>query len=82
MGESRLSSVSQADSLEKIGEFWDTHDFTEFDSPDVPDVEFEVPCAVPVEVNLLTQVEEQARLRFILCLVGCAHPGQNEAAGE
>jgi len=29
MAENRLSSISKADSDEKIGEFWDTHDFTE-----------------------------------------------------
>ena len=32
------------DTSEKIGEFWDTHDFTDFDNPDLPDVEFEVTC--------------------------------------
>lgn len=30
MGENRLSNVSKADSDEKIGEFWSSHDFTEF----------------------------------------------------
>lgn len=38
MAENNLSSISQADTLEKMGEFWDTHDFTEFDT-DVPDIE-------------------------------------------
>jgi hypothetical protein len=60
-----LSSVSQAGSPERIGEFWDMHDFTEFDGPDVPDAEFEVSCGVPVEVDLLMQVEKQARLRGV-----------------
>ncbi len=38
MGESKLSSVSRADSIEKMGEFWDQHDFTDFDDPAAPDV--------------------------------------------
>jgi hypothetical protein len=41
------SSISQADTLEAIGEFWDTHDFTEFDDPNLPDAEFSVACALP-----------------------------------
>lgn len=41
MEENKLSGISKADSDEKIGESWDTHDFTEFDS-DAPDAEFEV----------------------------------------
>ena len=59
------SSVSQAQTLEQMGEFWDTHDFTEFDNPDAPDVECTVSCAVPIEVSLLSAVEKQAHLRGI-----------------
>ena len=40
MNKKRLSSISKADTLEKIGEFWDTHDFTDFDA-DMPDVVFD-----------------------------------------
>ncbi len=47
-----------------MGEFWDTHDFTEFDS-DTPDVKFEVTCAVPVEIDLLAQIEKQAHQRGV-----------------
>ncbi|HWP55993.1 MAG TPA: hypothetical protein VN476_17815 [Pyrinomonadaceae bacterium] len=36
-----MSSISKAEADEKIGEFWDTHDFTEFDT-DAPDAQFEV----------------------------------------
>jgi len=64
MDASRLSSISKADSLEKMGEFWDTHDFTDFDT-DAPDVEFEISSAVPIEPELLSAVERQARLRGI-----------------
>ncbi|MBM3144128.1 MAG: hypothetical protein FJ010_03985 [Chloroflexi bacterium] len=58
------SSISQASNLEEMGEFWDTHDFTEYDS-DVPDVGFEIMCAVPIEVELLNSLEKQANLRGI-----------------
>ncbi|MCP4398520.1 MAG: hypothetical protein GY801_14640 [bacterium] len=65
MDEHNVSSISHADTLEKMGEFWDTHDFTDFDTPDAPDVEFTVSCAVPVELELLSSVEKQARRRGV-----------------
>ena len=65
MEKNKLSSVSKADTLEKMGEFWDTHDFTDFDDPNVADVEFDVSCAVPIELELLPLVEKQAKLRGI-----------------
>jgi hypothetical protein len=65
MDENRLSSISKADSLEKMGEFWDTHDFTDFDDPNAPDVEFTITCAVPIEIDLLSLVEKQARRRGV-----------------
>jgi len=46
MEENRLSSISKADSDEKIGDFWDNHDFAEFDT-DAPDAQFEVLSTVP-----------------------------------
>lgn len=65
MEKNKLSSISKADTLEKIGEFWDTHDFTEFDNPDAPDVEFEISCAVPIELALFSLVERQAKIRGV-----------------
>jgi hypothetical protein len=59
-----LSSISKADTLEKVGEFWDNHDFTDFDT-NAPDVEFKISCAIPIELDLLTSVEQQARKRGI-----------------
>jgi len=59
------SSVSKANSLKKLGEFWDKHDFTEFDDPNAPDVEFHVSVAVPIEPDLLSDIEELAHLRGI-----------------
>ena len=64
MDANRLSSISKADTLEKMGEFWDTHDFTDFDT-DAPDVDFQITCAIPIEVSLFTQVEQQARRRGV-----------------
>ena len=65
MAKNELSSVSRADSHESIGEFWDRHDFTDYDDPEAADVEFTVRCAVPLEPDLLTEVEEQARRRGV-----------------
>ncbi len=65
MDANRLSSISRVDSLEKMGAFWDTHDFTDFDNPDAPDVEFTITCAVPIELDLLSSVEKQARRRGV-----------------
>jgi len=64
MDADRSSSISKADTTEKMGEFWDTHDFTDFDT-DAPDVEFKVSCAVPVELDLFSLVEKQARRRGV-----------------
>ena len=65
MGVNKVSSISQADTLEKMGEFWDSHDFTDFDNLETPDVEFQIACAVPIELDLLAAVEQQARLRGV-----------------
>jgi len=64
MDENRLSSTSKANSDESIGEFWDTHDFTEFDS-DGPDADFNLISAVPVQLELLREIEEEAAKRGI-----------------
>lgn len=64
MEENRLSSISKADSDEKIGEFWDTHDFTEFDT-DAPDADFEVISTVPIQLELLTDIEKRADKRGV-----------------
>ena len=56
------SSISKASSYEEMGEFWDTHDFTEFDT-DTPDVQFDISCAVPIDPDLLSAVEKQAHKR-------------------
>ncbi|MBA2593382.1 MAG: BrnA antitoxin family protein [Pseudomonadota bacterium] len=64
MDENKLSSISKADTDDKIGEFWDNHDFTDFDTA-APDVKFEVTCAVPIEVELFSEIEKQAHKRGV-----------------
>ncbi len=59
------SSVSRADSPEKIGEFWDKHDFTEFDDPNAADAKFHVTAAIPIEPDLLSDIEELAHRRGV-----------------
>ena len=59
MAENRLSSISKSDSDEKIGEFWDRHDFTDFDT-NAPDAEFEIISTVPVQLELLNEIEAHA----------------------
>ena len=44
------SSISNAGTLEEMGEFWDTHDFTDFDT-DRPDVEFTIAPTVSIETE-------------------------------
>ena len=64
MAENNIGRISQAESLEKMGEFWDTHEFTAFDT-DAPDVEFTISTMISIEPDLLAAVEDQARLRGI-----------------
>ena len=59
------SSVSKTDSPEKMGEFWDKHDFTEFDDSTALNINFHVSVAVPVEPDLLSDLEELAHLRGV-----------------
>jgi hypothetical protein len=59
------SSISKTKSVEKMGEFWDKHDFTEFDDPKAPDVNFDISAAIPIEPDLLSDIEELAHQRGI-----------------
>ncbi|HRI55676.1 MAG TPA: CopG family antitoxin [Anaerolineae bacterium] len=65
MDAKKVSSVSQADSYEAIGKFWNDHDFTDFDDLHEPDVDFEITCAVPIDIELLTAIESQAHKRGV-----------------
>jgi len=59
MDEKNKSSISKTNRIDEIGDFWDTHDFTEYDSS-ADDVIFEVACAVPIELELFTSIEKFA----------------------
>ena len=59
------SSVSKSVSDQKMGEFWDKHDFTEVDDPNAPDVEFHITAAIPIEPDLLADIEALAHLRGV-----------------
>ena len=48
-----------------MGEFWYKHDFTEFDDPNAPDVEFNITVAISIEPDLLSDIEELAHMRGI-----------------
>lgn len=61
----KKSSISKANSPEKMGKFWDKHDFTEFDDPNAPYVETQVSVAIPIEPDLLSDIEELAHQRGI-----------------
>jgi hypothetical protein len=64
MDANKHSSISNATNLEEIGAFWDTHDFTDYDT-DAPDVTFNVTRTVTIEADLLTALEQQAHLRGV-----------------
>ncbi len=65
MSANRLSSLSKADTDEKIGQFWDAHGFTDFDDAAAPDIEFEITCAVPFEAELFVALERYAHQRGV-----------------
>lgn len=60
--ETRLSSISKADSYEAIGAFWDTHSSADYWDQGY-DVEFEVriPRRVSIEANLFARIVDEAR---------------------
>lgn len=64
--ETRLSSISKADSYEAIGEFWDTHSSADYWDQGY-DVEFEVriPRRVSIEADLFARIAEESRRRGI-----------------
>jgi hypothetical protein len=59
MDEKKKNSISKTNRIDEIGDFWDTHDFTEYGS-NADDVIFEVACAVPIELELFTSIEKFA----------------------
>lgn len=64
MDANKDSSISHATTFEAMGAFWDTHDFTEYDT-DAPDVPFTIARAVQLEAELWAALERQAQLRGV-----------------
>jgi hypothetical protein len=64
MDANKRSSISHATTIEDMGTFWDTHDFTEYDT-DAPDVSFTIARAVQIEAELLVALEQQAQVRGV-----------------
>ncbi len=63
------SSISQAQSYQEMGKFWDTHDLTQFWDQTAPaefavDIQSEV-TYYPVDVTLSTRLADVARRRGI-----------------
>jgi hypothetical protein len=64
MDANKRSSLSQATTIEEMGAFWDSHDFTEYDT-DASDVPFTITHAIQIEAELLVALEQQAQLRGV-----------------
>jgi len=67
--ETQLTSISQAQTLEEIGDFWDTHSLDDYWEK-THEVEFEVRAKqrrrVTVEPQIYKQLEAQARIRGVV----------------
>ncbi|MDQ3748221.1 MAG: BrnA antitoxin family protein [Acidobacteriota bacterium] len=65
----KLSSISKAETLEEIGEFWDTHSLDDY-WEETREAEFEVSAArrrrVTVEPKIYQQLEAEARVRGVV----------------
>ncbi len=65
----QLSSISQGETLEEIGEFWDTHSLDDYWDK-TREVEFEVRAAqrrrVTLEPKIYKELEAQARVRGVV----------------
>jgi len=64
MDANKPSSISQATTLEEMGAFWDSHDFTEYDT-DAPDVAFTIARAVQIEAELFVALAQQAHVHGV-----------------
>ena len=65
-GETRLSSISKADSYEAMGEFWDTHDtadyWDQFEEVQI-DVAMKPRHRIVIEEDMYARVAEESRRR-------------------
>ena len=60
VGEKRLSSISKASSYEEMGEFWDTHDLTDY-WDQTHEVDFKVGKVLRHKVSLEPEMYERAK---------------------
>lgn len=58
------TSISQASTLKEIGAFWDTHDFTDYDTA-APDVSVTFRHSIAIELSLFEALEIEAQLRGV-----------------
>jgi hypothetical protein len=65
MDENKVSSISKSDNYQDMGAFWDDHDFTDFDDPEQPDVQFEIHDTVRLESELLAALGRIAASRGV-----------------
>ena len=67
--ETQLTSISQAQTLEEIGDFWDTHSLDDYWEK-THEAEFEVRATqrrrVTLEPKIYKQLEAQARVRGVV----------------
>ena len=65
----QISSISQAKTLEEIGEFWDTHSLDDY-WEETREAEFEVRAVqkrrVTVELKIYKELEAEARVRGVV----------------
>jgi hypothetical protein len=64
MDANKRSSISQAATLEEIGAFWDTHDFTDYDT-EAPDVSVTFRRTIAIEMQLFEALEHEAHARGV-----------------
>lgn len=69
MEDDKLTPISKARTLREIGDFWDTHDATDFESETYP-VEFDVDVQtrrhyVAVDPDLLERLRREAHARGV-----------------
>lgn len=65
----QITSISQAETLEEIGDFWDTHSLDDY-WKETREVEFEVRATqrrrITVEPKLYKRLETEARVRGVV----------------
>jgi CopG antitoxin of type II toxin-antitoxin system len=58
------STISQASTLADMGVFWDTHDFTDYDT-EAPDISVTFRRSIAIEFKLFEAIEHAAQARGV-----------------